>query len=842
MRLFEVLSRWFGRVEIALALADDTLREAEAALARGDALRAEAAAKQVLERVPGSVLALALLADAREAAGLYDDLLATLDELVTRVPSRAEVWTRLGAARRRLARPSADVREAYLRALGVAAPGSEARRDALLALCDLDLAEGDVGRAELWLAGIAPNAAHAVDVALRQAELALARNDATRALAELERVVAADATDGRFALARARAFALAGRADVFAPATRAYLLDMPGASELLSSSLGWIATDAPTRERLRALVDAHGELGHARWRAAFARAEGRRDEARAALGDALAGGDQSAAMPLLEAALDDRDIGALGAAVRAAPASPLLADADVLVRGAAAKDAPEAEWPAMLAALASVEGARSEAFAGEILTQFLEHLVPPTGLSQWSFVLSRLDAHARSLHDLDATSRVAELAALRARPVRLAIVGEFNAGKSTFVNALMGQDAAPTGVLPTTATQHLLRYGPDEIARIRLHEATPGPSGEPLTTRTVPLSELRRTLAALGDANVDGVEIELPLASLTRVEIIDTPGFNAPNRKHTDAARRALEEADVLLWLLDASQPLKQTERVVLEEAKAARIPLQILVGKADRIAPEDHAKVLAMVEEALRETGLPSLSPPRLFSARVALAEKLGQAGDSASPVRSGWAEVERILDEEVVARSDAHKERALRRRAHALVERLLGAARATWDRERTDETARSERARALATAAAEIDRDADAIAAALVRSLTPADKALEGDLAVSQVAPSADADGALFRYRMDRAMARLTPTLAAALSGVAQGTGLAPADLTALARLLVRTVSASLKPPFTEALARAALPALTEHLRALALATPTRSGAAALARELGAFAHVMR
>src|SRR5207237_7674298 len=121
--------------------------------------------------------------------------------------------------------------------------------------------------------------------------------------------------------------------------------------------------------------------------------------------------------------------------------------------------------------------------------------VPASGApAAWSALLARLDQHARALHDLEATAHVAELAAERTRPVRLAIVGEFNAGKSTFINALMGADVAPTGVLPTTATLHHLRWAPDPIAKILFD-----PGHDP-AERIVPLPELRTTLAALARA------------------------------------------------------------------------------------------------------------------------------------------------------------------------------------------------------------------------------------------------------------------------------------------------------------------------------------------------------
>ncbi len=98
MRLADTIGRWLGRVEVVLAGADDSLREGEQALARGDAMAARAAAHDILERVPGSPLGLALLADACEAAQLDAELALTLEELAARV-ARADVLVRLGRAR-----------------------------------------------------------------------------------------------------------------------------------------------------------------------------------------------------------------------------------------------------------------------------------------------------------------------------------------------------------------------------------------------------------------------------------------------------------------------------------------------------------------------------------------------------------------------------------------------------------------------------------------------------------------------------------------------------------------------------------------------------------------------
>ena len=255
--------------------------------------------------------------------------------------------------------------------------------------------------------------------------------------------------------------------------------------------------------------------------------------------------------------------------------------------------------------------------------------------ADWPALLARLDAHARALSDLESVAAVADVAAERSRPLRLAIVGEFNAGKSTFINALMGADVAPTGVLPTTATLHHLRWAPDPFARIAFV-----PPHEP-PERIVPVADLRATLRGLDAAALDRVEILMPLESLQRVEILDTPGFNAPDPRHTQVALSAFERADAVVWLLDATQAMKQSERAVLEEAERARLPVQILVNKADRLAPDDLARVLAGVAVALGETGIRSLSPPLAFSAKRALAGKLG---DAAALEGSGWGAVEAL------------------------------------------------------------------------------------------------------------------------------------------------------------------------------------------------------
>jgi cellulose synthase operon protein C len=673
-------------------------------------------------------------------------------------------------------------------------------------------------------------------VMLRRAEARLAQADVDGARKWLSGL-ASDATDGRAALARGRAWAMAASAEAFPSLLRAYMLDTPGASEALSSTLAWVEADEATRARVRAVVDAKGEAPLARFRAAFARADGRRDEARAALLDAVRAGDATAARPLLDAALQDRDLAALKDAVDAlaaggAEGDPIATDARRLLEA----DSPERT----LDALAAVTTDRVVPWASERALAVARAWAPADSPAAWPALLARLDAHARTLHDLGALGDVAQLAIERTRPVRVAIVGEFNAGKSTFINALIGQDVAPTGVLPTTATLHHLRYAPDPIARVLF-----APPHEP-PERIVRVEDLRATLKSVENDPVRRVEILLPIASLTRVEILDTPGFNAPDKRHAEVAREAFEEADAAIWLLDAAQPLKQTERAVLEEAKAARLPVQMLVNKADRLGPDDLAKVMGLLDLALAEAGLTSMVPPIALSARLALA---GRLGDAAALAASQWPRVQALLDEELVARSADVKERALRRRAARIVAKLGASAARAMEAEQAEREGEEARVRALREAAVKVDRDAEALTKRVAGALEPGMTAWRRDLRVVAAGrddAAAAEDPSLGKYRTDRALAHLAGPLEAELAKLtpdpsARRLQLLP--LRAIARAAVRTFAASVNgldaPP--SPLAGAALATLGDVLSRAAVPQATSAAATGLVRELRALSEAL-
>ena len=754
-RLVEGVSRFFGRVEMFALGLEPERQAAEAALAAGHPLEAREHARTIVGALPDSPLGLALWADAAEDAWLDHEAATALHELVKKVPWRADVWLRLARAGRRIEWPGA--REALERA-ATAPDERDSARLALLDLADLDLAAGDPARAQRWLDRIAPPLAGGVDpeASLRRAECALARGDLIQARHEVEKGLAEeDATSGREALVKARLALSVGQTAVALDLTlRAFILEADGAGELLAQLLAG-SHDVLVVDRVRRVVGAARSLDDPMWAAGFAFAEGRREDARKALVRGLGKGDRSAAAALLALATETRDLDALDAlAARDAKLlpRPLAALRDAALAAAAGRERE---------ALDRLEriGGDVSSWAAELRRAVFARWLPAgAATAAWPELLHELRRGARALDRLDLLGAVEALAMERERPLRVAVVGEFNAGKSTFLNALLGEDVAPTGVLPTTATLHWVAWAPDPFARVVVRGAP---------DRVVPHAELKATLASLRDAGarVDRVYIYAPIERLKRVEILDTPGFNAPDPDHIAAARAAFDEAHLAIWLLDATHPMKETERKVLAEIQGLGVPVQILANKADRLKPDERAAVLAHIHEGLLAVGLTSQSEPLAFSARLSLK---GRMGDAEALAASGWPEVEALISEHIVDASEALRERALRRRARRIAGELASAAAARAAQDREEARAARARRTAWLEAAARLRRERQSVAEATDAAIEPARTLLKADLKPLGALPEdrQRGDAGLREYLRERFVARLADPVVTELS----------------------------------------------------------------------------
>ncbi|GAC1393835.1 MAG: hypothetical protein NVSMB47_01820 [Polyangiales bacterium] len=205
----------------------------------------------------------------------------------------------------------------------------------------------------------------------------------------------------------------------------------------------------------------------------------------------------------------------------------------------------------------------------------------------------------------------------------LVVVGEFNHGKTTFVNGLLGAAVLPTGVTPTTATIHHLRYGDAPKAAV-VNVAK--------ESREIDFDSVKSFVVG-GENNkdeVDHLDVWYPAALLQeRIVLVDTPGVNDLSLQRADITYSYIPQSDAVLFLLDAGQILKESERAFLQEKiiGQARDKIVFVVTKWDLLSADEQAEALAYAKKHLGTLikGEPIVFP---VSAQKALAGDLAGSG----------------------------------------------------------------------------------------------------------------------------------------------------------------------------------------------------------------------
>jgi small GTP-binding protein len=175
----------------------------------------------------------------------------------------------------------------------------------------------------------------------------------------------------------------------------------------------------------------------------------------------------------------------------------------------------------------------------------------------------------------------------------LVVVGEFNAGKSAFVNALLGQMVLKEGVTPTTTQVNLLRYGDTEGRRV---------VEEHLHVLTSPNDFLRE------------------------IHIVDTPGTNAIIREHERITTDFVPRSDLVLFITSSDRPFTESERAFLQQIRDWGKKVVIVINKVDIL---DRDEEIAEVERFVAGHARVLLgTTPQVFpvSARLAFRAKQGE------------------------------------------------------------------------------------------------------------------------------------------------------------------------------------------------------------------------
>jgi GTP-binding protein EngB required for normal cell division/Flp pilus assembly protein TadD len=630
------------------SLSESVRKEIAQALAcaeEGELVIAEARLLALTDDNPDVAAVFQALGEVRARRGHDEDAVEAYGRAVNLAKNTVEAWLGLGEALVRLRRPE---------------PARDALRRVLAGTADTNL----MGRAHAARARLALDAGRAGEAVreLRKATEACPRDRELAAALGRALLAAGDQEGWRWLVHAAQDFieskadGTRSAADLLVEAANA-CPEAVAAESLLRAGLAAIVWSTDLQARLQAAL-----AGRLEW-------AGQGDEARALAAKALAANPEDAFVLAVWRGLAEASgdfTGALAAAKREAelgapaPASTIVrlalaAESRADLQNVQARLAEEsAELAPALAAwlngsarehdlLTLAPLARNERARG-FLAQALAPGAPPegnlAGLLAYACDLATRSPELQSV--LPAAIRAAE--ALQ-RPLRVAVMGEFNAGKSSFVNALCGAEIARVGVTPTTATINLLRFG-EPGGRVHFHDGR---------VEDRDAAEIRSFVAALDEAAAGAVrmvEIFHPLPVLQKTEVVDTPGTNSLRPEHERVARTFLVEADAIVWVFSLAQAGKESERGVLNLAHAAGKRVLGVLNKADQASPDEVAQVLTHLSQSLGDRVV-ALLP---LSARAALLAQL--AGDQDRWRNTGMPEVHAALQERFFQHAESLKQ----------------------------------------------------------------------------------------------------------------------------------------------------------------------------------------
>lgn len=175
----------------------------------------------------------------------------------------------------------------------------------------------------------------------------------------------------------------------------------------------------------------------------------------------------------------------------------------------------------------------------------------------------------------------------------LVIVGEFNAGKSAFINALLGENVLKEGVTPTTTQINILRYG------------------------------------SVSERNVEDENLHVltaPIEILTDISIVDTPGTNAIIRHHEEITSQFVPRSDLVLFITSADRPFTESERTFMQQIRDWGKKVIVVLNKIDLFEESaDVERVTAYIRDNTRK--LLDITP-EIFpvSSRLAQRAKKGE------------------------------------------------------------------------------------------------------------------------------------------------------------------------------------------------------------------------
>jgi len=231
--------------------------------------------------------------------------------------------------------------------------------------------------------------------------------------------------------------------------------------------------------------------------------------------------------------------------------------------------------------------------------------------------------------ELDSERITSDALALAERIVQrrfyVACIGQFKRGKSTLLNALVGQSILPAAIVPVTAVPTVLRFGRVLDVRVRFRS-------KPSLQISVPeienyVSEERNPLNA---KDVQLVEVFVPSVLLEHgMCLVDTPGIGSVFANNTATTHAFIPHIDAALAVIGADPPISGDELSLIEQVARSTPHILLALNKADRFTARECEEAVAFTGEMIRRRLGREAGPIYAVSAMERLARSDASVGE---------------------------------------------------------------------------------------------------------------------------------------------------------------------------------------------------------------------
>jgi GTPase Era involved in 16S rRNA processing len=182
--------------------------------------------------------------------------------------------------------------------------------------------------------------------------------------------------------------------------------------------------------------------------------------------------------------------------------------------------------------------------------------------------------------------------------IDVAVIGQFKAGKSSFINSLIDMRLLPVGVIPVTTVITRIKYGEKERAVITHFDGT---------VMEIPLDALEDYTSEAknpaNEKNIEVVDIELPsLQDYDGLRIVDTPGLGSIFKYHMEVSENWLPEVGAALLAISADRPLSENDMASIRELIQYTPQIVLLLTKVDLLSNDQKNEIVAFFKDTLRK------------------------------------------------------------------------------------------------------------------------------------------------------------------------------------------------------------------------------------------------